>query len=78
MWNPATRKIIISRDVIFKEEAMNQEVSLGEAADYDSFFPLEENPGNPTTGSVLGSGDMEATLLHQIEGAEEHHEGQME
>jgi hypothetical protein len=28
MWNPATRKIIISRDVIFKEEPLNKEVLL--------------------------------------------------
>jgi hypothetical protein len=56
---------------------MNKEVSLGEAADYNSFFPLKEDPGNPITGSVHGGGDMEATLLHQIEGAEEHHEDQM-
>jgi hypothetical protein len=78
MWNPATRRIIISRDVIFKEETVNQEASLGEAVDYESFFPLEKDPGYPTTEIVHGGGDLEATLPHQIEGAEEHHEGQME
>jgi hypothetical protein len=45
IWNPATRKIIISRYAIFKEEEVNKEVSSGEAADYKSFFPLEEDPG---------------------------------
>ena len=78
MWNPATRRIIISRDVIFKEETVNQEVSLEEAADYDSFFPLEKDSGFPPTGPVHDGEDLEATLPQQIEGAEEHHESQME
>jgi hypothetical protein len=45
MWNPATRKIIISRYAIFKEGEVNKEVSSEEAADYKSFFPLEGDPG---------------------------------
>lgn len=72
MWNPATRKIIISRDVIFKEEAVNKEVSSGETADYESLFPLEEDPENPTAEIVHDRGDME------IVGVEKNHENQIE
>ncbi len=78
MWNPATRKIIISRDVTFKEKEVNKEISSGEAADYDSFFPLEEDFKNPTAESVHNRGDMEVTPLHQNVGAEEHHGNQIE
>lgn len=41
MWNPVTRKIIISRDVIFREEATYESGSVNED-DYDSLFPLDE------------------------------------
>lgn len=41
MWNPVTRKIIISRDVVFREEATYESGSVNED-DYDSLFPLDE------------------------------------
>ena len=42
MWNPATRKVIISRDVVFKEDAVYEGVTVSGETDYDSSFPLEE------------------------------------
>lgn len=84
--NPATRKTIIRRDVIFKKETVNKQVSSGEVPDYDSFlFSFW------TAEPVHDRGDVEVTLLqqnnylfatptllHQNEGAEEHHESQIE
>ena len=42
MWNTATRKVIISRDVVFKEDAVYEGVTVSGETDYDSSFPLEE------------------------------------
>ena len=42
MWNTATRKVIISRDVVFKEDAVYEGVTVSDETDYDSLFPLEE------------------------------------
>jgi hypothetical protein len=41
MWNPFTRKIINSRDIVFREEATYESGSVNEA-NYDSLFPLDE------------------------------------
>ena len=42
MWNPVTRKVIISRDVVFKEDAVYEGVTVSGEANYDSLFPLEK------------------------------------
>jgi hypothetical protein len=42
MWNPVTRKIIISRDVVFKEDAVYEGGTLRDEDDYDSLFPLDQ------------------------------------
>jgi transposase InsO family protein len=41
MWNPVTRKIIISRDVVFREDATYESGPINQT-DYDSLFPLDE------------------------------------
>jgi hypothetical protein len=41
MWDPFTRKIINSRDIVFREEATYESGAVNEA-NYDSLFPLDE------------------------------------
>lgn len=43
IWSKTTRKIIISRDVVFKEDAIPRDMLSTNKEDYDSLFPLEEN-----------------------------------
>ncbi len=44
LWNPAERKIIISRDVIFNEDDIFKEPLTDEEPDYRLLFPLPEKP----------------------------------
>lgn len=44
MWNPATRRIIISRDVVFKEDGFFKDAPSVPASDYEALFPLDERP----------------------------------
>lgn len=44
VWTIVTRKIIISRVVVFIEDAVYKGATLSDEADYDSLFPLGEVP----------------------------------
>jgi hypothetical protein len=58
MWNPVTRKIIISRDVVFREDATYIIGSINQT-DYDSLFPLDEvNVVNIFFGLFYEHGDF--------------------